>query len=84
MSIQLTEEQLRAAEASPVRVTDPTTRREYVLIGAEVYEQVKALFADADDRQAVRDLYPLIDRSFADGWDDPKMDDYDHYEQHRP
>jgi hypothetical protein len=31
-----------------------------------------------------RDTYPAIDRAFAPGWDDPKMDDYDHYEEHRP
>jgi hypothetical protein len=27
-----------------------------------------------------RDAYAAIDRTFAEGWNDPKMDDYDRYE----
>lgn len=28
----------------------------------------------------VREAYPAIDRAFADGWNDPRMDDYDRYD----
>ena len=27
------------------------------------------------------EAYPAIDRAFAEGWGDPKMDDYDRYEE---
>ena len=52
--------------------------RECVLIPREVYERVHALL-DFDPNQA----YPAIDEAWRDGWDDPKMADYDRYEEHR-
>ena len=59
--------QLQAAEASPVRVTDPQTQREYVLIRAELYEQVKGLLGEDDFD--VREAYPLTDTVAAkEGW----------------
>jgi hypothetical protein len=35
------------------------------------------------DDAEVRDAYPAVDRAFAAGWDDPRMDDYDRYEAQR-
>lgn len=45
MSIELTNEQRRAVEAArePVRVLDPQTRHEYVLLRAEAYERLRRL-----------------------------------------
>jgi hypothetical protein len=34
---------------------------------------------DPDDGIDPADAYPAIDRAFAAGWDDPKMDDYDRF-----
>jgi hypothetical protein len=63
-----------------VRLKDPASGREYVLIGAETYTRLASLVGgDFEPREA----YPAIDRAFAPGWDDPKMDDYDHYEELR-
>lgn len=76
MSIELTREQLQAAEASPLRVTDPETRREYVVVRAEDYERLRGLLGEDFDPS---EAYPAIDRAFAEGWDDPKMDDYDNH-----
>ena len=36
---------------------------------------------ELDDDFQPREAYAAIDRSFAEGWSDPKMDDYDRYEQ---
>lgn len=78
MRIELTEEQQRAvAEAAPPRVVDPTTNIAYVLVRADVYERLRTVFGDDAH---VRDTYPEVDRAFAEGWTDPKMDNYDHYE----
>jgi hypothetical protein len=78
--IELTEQQGQAVGETddPVRVIDPATRREFVLIRAEVFNRLQTVFGDLDPR----DAYPAIDRVFAAGWDDPKMSDYDNYEQH--
>ena len=84
MSIELTDEQSKAlehAEGSPPSVTDPRTQRTYVLVSADVFAQLQSLLgSDSDPRHA----YPAIDRAFAPGWNDPKMADYDRYEEHRP
>jgi len=36
---------------------------------------------ELDDDFQPREAYAAIDRSFAEGWSDPKKDDFDHYEQ---
>ncbi len=78
--IELTPDQRRELGESDVpRVVDPETRRTYVLVSEEVYERLKALLGDSHPGEA----YPAIDRGFAEGWDDPKMDDYDRYDEHK-
>lgn len=79
--IELTEEQrLEIGESTePVRVIDPASKREFVLLRAEMFTRLQSVFGDVDPR----DTYRAIDRAFAPNWDDPKMSDYDNYEQHR-
>jgi hypothetical protein len=82
MPVQLTDEQRRQLFESgdtPPTLVDPVTETSYVLVRAEVYEQLKRVldFAPAE-------AYPAIDRAFAEGWDDPKMAEYDRYEEYRP
>jgi hypothetical protein len=68
---------------APVYVVDAANNR-YVLLRAEQFEKVTALFGDAAGED-VRDFYPLIEESFGRaGWDDPGMDDYNDYDAHRP
>jgi hypothetical protein len=78
----LTDEQHRAVAAQPdepLRMIDPVTNRTYVLLRADLYERVRELLQGFSPS----DAYPAIDRAFAAGWDDPKMDDYDRYEELR-
>lgn len=77
--IELTQEQRRELEGAEVpRVLNPETRQIYVLISEELYERMKGLLgSDFHPSEA----YPAVDRAFAEGWDDPKMDDYDRYEE---
>jgi hypothetical protein len=80
--IELTEEQRHELDnaSDPVRVVDPATKREFFLVRAEVFLRLQNALAEIDPRET----YPAIDRVFAPDWDDPKMADYDNYEQHRP
>ena len=39
-----------------------------------------AHFSGMIDEFHVSDTYAAIDEAFAEGWNDPKMADYDHYE----
>lgn len=57
----LTEEQAKAVAEQPagVRLTDPGTKREYVLVRADVYERLRGLACDDspwtdDERDAIR------------------------------
>ena len=56
MSIELTGDQLRAAATNPVRITDPETRRDYVVLPAEVYDRLQALAAE--DPLNTREVHP--------------------------
>lgn len=81
--IELTEQQRDAVRAAavPVKLLDPDTNETFVLVPAEAYEKLQRLLEDDfEPRQA----YPATDRAFAEGWSDPKMDDYDRYEELKP
>ncbi len=61
--IEFTEQQRQELEGSgPARIYDPQTNTTYVLIRAEVYEQLRSLITDINER--------------AD-WNDPAFDVYD-------
>ena len=86
MTPVLTEQQRQVLEAEhgrPVPVVDERTRRVYYLISAEQFEAVKALFTE--EPFDARELYTLTAKTAAEaGWNDPTMDAYDHYDDHRP
>ena len=64
MNIELTREQLLSA---PVRITDPETSREYVVVEAEVYDRLKDLL-DEDDARA---MYPGLAHLDPEDWENP-------------
>lgn len=63
---------------APVRAVDPVTRQTYVLVPEQDYERLKPLLTGEFHPS---DAYVAIDRAFAEGWNDPKMNDYDRYEE---
>ena len=66
----------------PARAVDPTTRTEYVLVRAEVYDRIKRLLGD---ETWAGDAYAAALEVFArEGWDDPRMDAYDSLDPRRP
>jgi hypothetical protein len=84
MDTRLTREQALAAAANPDQplvLVDPESNRKFVLLPADVYERLKALRGEDFEP---RDAYQAVDRAFAEGWDDPRMADYDRYEEFRP
>src|SRR5436305_14391764 len=78
--IELTEserEALKNANGKVVRLVDPSTKQEYVLVQAEAFDE---LMAALNDDFSVRDAYPLINEvARKAGWDDPEWDSYDVY-----
>ncbi len=77
MAIEVTREQLHAADQAPVRVTDPETQREYVLVPAGLYDRLHEIVDDEFDPQ---EAYPLIDKIMAeDDANDPLLESYQKY-----
>ena len=64
---------------SPALVVDPSTKREFFLIPADVFSRLQTALGDTDPREA----YTAVDHAFAPGWNDPKMADYDNYDKHQ-
>jgi hypothetical protein len=55
----------------------------YYLISADQFEKVRAQLIEEDFDP--REMYPLISKTAAEaGWNDPEMDAYDRYDEHRP
>jgi hypothetical protein len=84
--IELTEQQhqqLSQTNGHEVRVCDPQTRKEYVLLSAEVYERLKRLLYDDSDWTPEEQLQLLAMSGKKAGWDDPEMDVYDNYDENR-
>lgn len=80
-TFQLTPEQQRTLDnsmSSPVRAVDPRTNVGYVLVREDDYQRLQELHGREFHPS---EAYAAIDRAFAEGWDDPKMDDYDRYEE---
>ena len=75
----LTKEQcqlLHETGGEPLRLTDPDTNCEYVLVQAETYEQLRHLLSEFNPRE----MYPALHRALRDeGWDDPALDEYNRY-----
>jgi hemerythrin-like domain-containing protein len=67
---------IQQAGGEVLRLVDPDTSQQYVLVRAEIYEQLRSGHLDLDPR----DLYPALHRAMRDdGWDDPQMDEYNRY-----
>jgi hypothetical protein len=68
---------------SPVHLVDIATNAHYVLMRAELYESLSALFAAGEEFDS-RELYLLMAKSAASaGWDDPELDAYNDYDAHK-
>jgi hypothetical protein len=73
---------IEQAGDTPPTVLDPETNRTYVLIPTEDYRRMVAPDRSSSDVAA---MYPFIDEVLGrNGWDDPRMDEYNDYESYRP
>jgi len=84
--IELTAQQrqeLARTNGSEVRIADPDTGQEYVILRAEVYEHWKQLLYDYGDWTPEEQLRLLAESGKRAGWDDPEMDVYDNYDENR-
>ena len=69
-------EAVRDSQSQPIRLTDPETNCEYVLLPAQLYDQAREVFYEystlsADEKRAL-----MLRAGLRAGWDDPEMDVY--------
>ena len=74
---------VRDAHGHPVRLTDPETKAEYVLLQAEMYDQIHGLLHDGTPLTANEKRAVLIKAGLRAGWDDPEMDVYNELDPRR-
>ncbi len=73
---------IEEAGNAPPRIIDPETNIDYVLIRADVYENIRAL-VETDSGLDPKEMAHLLWETMKGDWDDPKMDDYDDYPESR-
>ena len=81
MSVELSSDQRQAIDAvgTPLKVVDPSTGDVYVLVRESVFARVQSLLSDD-----LADTYSAqVESAMRAGWDDPVMDEYGDYDQHR-
>jgi hypothetical protein len=86
MSPILTDDLVSALEAhgnAPLKTVHPVTGKVYFLVSEERYERLKPLFED-DPLTLEEQRFQLREAGRRAGWDEPAMDAYDEYDQHRP
>jgi len=87
MTPKLTPDQRQAIEerhGKPVYIVDADTQRTYVLLPAEQYDRIKAVFEDAGEADP-REAYPLVDEVMREDDDeDPALAHYQRYAREQP
>jgi hypothetical protein len=78
------QEVIRASHGQPVRLADPDTHQEYIVLRAEIYDQIQTRIYDdtlltTEEKQAL-----LIEAGLRAGWDDPEMDVYNELDPRKP
>jgi len=67
---------IRTSKGQPLRISDPETRIEYIILPSKVYEQIQGLFYNDTGLTNSEQQNLLIQAGLRAGWDDPEMDIY--------
>jgi hypothetical protein len=81
--IELNEQQRQELSAPEPMAIDPATNTTYVLVREDLYQRIKGILYDAGEWND-ESLRSQLAISFqGNGWDYPKMDEYDKYDEVR-
>lgn len=85
MSPKLTDDLAQALDAqgdTPLRTLHPVTGKAVFLVKEDLYDRLKPLF-ESDPPSREEQQFVLREVGRRAGWDEPAMDDYDRYDDHR-
>ncbi len=74
---------VRTSEDQPIRLTDPETNSEYVLVLAELHDQARELFYEHSTLTQDEKRGLMLQAGLRAGWDDPEMDVYNDLDPRR-
>lgn len=74
---------VRRGQGAPIRMTDPETHAEYVLLDARVYDQIRGLLYEDSPLAPVERDELLLQAGLRAKWDDPEMDVYNDLDPRR-
>lgn len=78
------QEMVRIAHGQPVRLADPDTHEEYIMLRADVYNQMQARSYDDTPLTGEEKQVLLLKAGLRAGWDDPEMEVYNDLDPRRP
>ena len=84
--IALTKELQQAvqdANEQPIRLVDPETNLEYVVLPAKIFDGIQNIFHNANPLTIEEQRALLVQVGFNIGWDDPEMDAYNELDPRR-
>lgn len=86
MLLELTPPQQKALDGadSLLRVMDPRTLTQYVLLPVDTYDRMQSLLYDGSDWTDDELRVQLARSAAANGWDEPGMEAYDRLISHLP
>ena len=67
---------IQNANGQPIRLVDPETNLEYVVLPAEIFDKVQHVFYDENLLTIEEQRALLVQVGLSVGWDDPEMDVY--------
>ena len=77
------QEAIQDSNGQPIRLTDPKTHVEYVILPAEIFDRVQHVFSDANPLTIEEQRALLVQVGLSVGWDDPEMDVYNELDPRR-
>jgi hypothetical protein len=71
-----------AAKGQPVRLTDPESNQDYVLIKAEIFDRFRQLLSEDEEGLTMRQVGLLIHEAMReDDENDPLLESYQNYQR---
>ena len=71
------------ANGQPIRLVDPETSLEYVVLPAKIFDRIEDVFYNSNPLTIEEQRALLVKVGLSVGWDDPKMDAYNELDPRR-
>lgn len=74
---------IQDANGQPIRLVDPKTNLEYVVLPAKIFDQIQDVFYNTNPLTIEEQQALLVKVGLSVGWDDPEMDVYNELDPRR-